>query len=251
MRLAHRATPEQVDDGEQDDGAQQRDQQSRQAEVPRGDVARPEQRSQQEAREQGADDADDDVEENALLGIRPHHDAGDPSDEATDDQDENKVNHDDPPLVWLTSFSLPASIDSNCRAMKARPGRHRMAPPGGPLGRADPPTPTPAPPPPPPRAPAAAAPTAAAPRGPRPPRPGAARGALPDRLPVPPVRRGRADHGARPPGGRGPVPPRGAVELQRALPGAHRGHPAASAPGDLAVRPLPRPPLAGQHRAPR
>src|SRR3954451_2824092 len=116
-----------------------------------------------------------------------------------------------------------------------------MAPPGGPLGRADP-APTI-------RAPKTTSPTTG-PRGARPPRPGAAGGALPDRLLHSPDRRGRAGDGARPPGGRGLVPPRGAGELQRGLPGVHRDHPAAAARGDLAVRPLPRPPLAGQHRAP-
>src|SRR5882672_2395854 len=84
QRLASAAAPYQVDDREQDDRAEERDQQAAEAEVTLVDGPGAEQRCQQPAAEHCADDADDDVEKNALLRIGAHEKAREPAHQATD-----------------------------------------------------------------------------------------------------------------------------------------------------------------------
>src|SRR3954466_3283652 len=82
---ASAAAAEEVDDREQDDRAQERDKQRADAEVALVDRAGVEERRQQQPAEECADDADDDVEDDALLVVRLHDDAGEPSEDAADD----------------------------------------------------------------------------------------------------------------------------------------------------------------------
>src|SRR5262245_38740881 len=98
--LTDAAAPDQVDDREQDDSAEERDQQSAQAEIPLIDRPGPEQRGEQPAAQQGADDADHDVENYTLLGIGLHHHAGKPADQTSDDQPNDEI-HGTPPMVDL------------------------------------------------------------------------------------------------------------------------------------------------------
>jgi hypothetical protein len=86
---AHAAAAEQIHDRQQDDGADQRDQErgQRDALIDRADA---EQRGHDESGEQRADDTDNDVEQDALLRVGAHDDAGEPAHHAAHDQpDEN------------------------------------------------------------------------------------------------------------------------------------------------------------------
>src|SRR4249919_1174571 len=86
---------EEVDDGEQHHRTQQRDQERANAQA-RIDGADADQRGDEPARQQGADDADHDVEEDALGGIALHDDAGEPTNDAADYQPNDKVHNNTP-----------------------------------------------------------------------------------------------------------------------------------------------------------
>jgi len=78
------------------------------AEVVRVDGAGAEHRCQEPAAEQGADDADDDVQDDPLLPVRSHDHARDPTDEPAHDKPNDEVHavplskpfEDDPPIPW-------------------------------------------------------------------------------------------------------------------------------------------------------
>src|SRR5690606_28726788 len=83
---AHAAATEQVDDGEQDDRADQRRNESHDVEACRSAGAAADERGDEPAADQCTDDADDHVEQDPLLGVRPHDQAGEPADDAAHDQ---------------------------------------------------------------------------------------------------------------------------------------------------------------------
>src|SRR5690606_2578231 len=90
---AHPSAPEQVDDGQQDDGANQRYQDADEVDsIVDRSTADP-QHAGQPATKQGADDADHDVEEDTLLGVGLHDEAGDPADDAADNQPNDETDH--------------------------------------------------------------------------------------------------------------------------------------------------------------
>src|SRR3954471_4522293 len=85
--LPDRASADEVHDREQDDCADQRIEKrlDRDAVVERGAAA------EQQAGDEGANDADDDVEDYPLLRIGSHDQACEPAANATDDQPDNEV----------------------------------------------------------------------------------------------------------------------------------------------------------------
>src|SRR5687768_13192928 len=92
--LADGAAAEEVDDGEQNDRADKRGEKDAAVEGVAHDRALgADERPEQEAAEQRADDSDDDVEQDALLRIGAHHDAGEPADNATDDKCDDETQH--------------------------------------------------------------------------------------------------------------------------------------------------------------
>ena len=85
-RLADRAAANEVDDRQQDDRAEQRIE-----EALDGDrVVERRAAAEQETGDRRADDADDDVEKDALLSIGAHDHAGQPAANATDDQPDDE-----------------------------------------------------------------------------------------------------------------------------------------------------------------
>src|SRR6185437_13069480 len=91
LALPRAPAPEEVDDSQQDDGPEQRDHQSAQAEIALVDGSSAYQGGDQPSRQQGADDAHDDIQPDALLGIRIHDSAREPSDQAPYNQPDNDV----------------------------------------------------------------------------------------------------------------------------------------------------------------
>src|SRR6185312_3040639 len=91
LALPRASAPEEVDDGQQDDGPEQRDHQAAQAEVALVDGSSAYQGGNQPSRQQGADDAYDDIQPDALLGIRIHDSAREPSNQAPYNQPDNDV----------------------------------------------------------------------------------------------------------------------------------------------------------------
>jgi len=79
------AAAEEIDDRQQDEGAQERDQQAADREVGGVDGGNAKQRGEQEPGQRGADDPDHDVENDPLLRVRSHHLAGEPAEDAADD----------------------------------------------------------------------------------------------------------------------------------------------------------------------
>src|SRR5690606_24311927 len=90
---AHATTPEQVNDRQQDNRTYQRHQQSGDTEITAVDIAANTQHAADPAANEGADDADDDVEEDALLAIGLHDHAGNPADDAAYDQPNDDTHH--------------------------------------------------------------------------------------------------------------------------------------------------------------
>ena len=92
-RSAGAPAPHQVDDGQQDHRADQRDQQRTEAEH-----ALVDRRNSQEGRDENAgngraDDADDHVQQDALLPVGAHQEAGDPADQAAHDEQHDEIDH--------------------------------------------------------------------------------------------------------------------------------------------------------------
>src|SRR4051794_38403709 len=87
--LPNGATPYQVDDRQQDHRADERDHQSGQVQSTVIDSWA----TQQEAADHRADDTDDNVQERALLGICPHDDTCQPTNQCAEYQPNNQVNH--------------------------------------------------------------------------------------------------------------------------------------------------------------
>lgn len=87
---APRRPTEQVDDRQQDDGADERheDRPDREAVI---DGANTDERRDQPAPDEGADDADDHVQKDALLSIRLHDEAGEPAHDTAHDEPENEI----------------------------------------------------------------------------------------------------------------------------------------------------------------
>src|SRR5437868_10619789 len=85
-RSANACSRDQVDDREQDHGAEERHQQAARAELTRIDRRRPDQGPDQPATQHRADDSDHDVEDDALAGVAPHHDAREPTDYTANNQ---------------------------------------------------------------------------------------------------------------------------------------------------------------------
>lgn len=91
--LAHGATTEEVDDPEQHDRAKERDCHRRDVDRTAGDRRTADERCDQEARKKRADDADHDVEQDALLSVGAHDDACQPADDAADDEKNDKAHN--------------------------------------------------------------------------------------------------------------------------------------------------------------
>src|SRR3954447_2346892 len=90
MRLTDAAAAEQVDDRQQDHGADQGHQDRADADA-FVDRAHAHHRRDHPATDEGADDADDDVQQDALLAIGTHDQAGKPADDSTHDQPNEKA----------------------------------------------------------------------------------------------------------------------------------------------------------------
>src|SRR5688500_11847030 len=88
---ARSAPANQVDDEQQDDCADQRDKESRQAEIALVERTAADQRRNEPSAQQGADDADDDIQEEPLLRVGLHDEAGYPSDNPAHDQPDDQV----------------------------------------------------------------------------------------------------------------------------------------------------------------
>ena len=89
--LANSAPTEQVHDREQDHCTQERHTKSRETQVALIDGRSTDQRADQPAAEQRADDTDDDVQQNALLPIGPHHQTREPPNHTTNHQPDQNV----------------------------------------------------------------------------------------------------------------------------------------------------------------
>jgi hypothetical protein len=84
-------SPEEVDDREQDYRPQKRHQERADAEVALVDRAGAEERREQQAAKERTHYAHDHVEHNALLVVRLHDDAGEPAEDATDNEPKNEI----------------------------------------------------------------------------------------------------------------------------------------------------------------
>src|SRR5690606_7826103 len=85
------AAPHEVDDGQKDHGTDQRDQQRAQAEYALVDGGNTHERREEPARQHGAHDAHDDVEQYTLLRIGAHEQAGKPAEHAAHDKPDDEV----------------------------------------------------------------------------------------------------------------------------------------------------------------
>ena len=93
MAPARGAATNQVHNREQNDCAQQRHEQRANTEIALVDGANTEQRRKQQTSKKRADDANDDVEQRALLAIRVHDKAGKPAKNATHNNPNNEINN--------------------------------------------------------------------------------------------------------------------------------------------------------------
>src|SRR3546814_5968467 len=75
-----------VDDRQQDQRADKRHEQRANIEGARDNGSAADERSHDPPRQHRSHDADDDIQENALLAVGAHDDAGQPADDAADDQ---------------------------------------------------------------------------------------------------------------------------------------------------------------------
>src|SRR5215831_11192757 len=82
---------EQVDNRQENDGPQQRDQERGEAEIVLIDGANAEERREHEPGDQGADNPHHDIQEQALLRIGAHDEAGNPPQDTPDDNPQNQV----------------------------------------------------------------------------------------------------------------------------------------------------------------
>lgn len=92
---ARAAAPEQVDDGQQDHRAEQGDQQRAHAEDALVDRGNAQDGRDEDAGDRGPDDAHDHVQQDALLSVRAHQEAGDPADQATHDEQHDEIDHEE------------------------------------------------------------------------------------------------------------------------------------------------------------
>src|SRR5690606_34867625 len=90
---AHAPATEQVDDGEQHDRTDQRDQDAGEADPVVDRSAADAEHAGQPATKPRADDADDHVEEDTLLDVGLHDEAGDPANDAADNQPDDETDH--------------------------------------------------------------------------------------------------------------------------------------------------------------
>src|SRR6185436_18459998 len=84
------AAAEEVDDREKDHRTEERDEELADAEIALVDGPGAEERREEQPAQERADDADDDVEDHAHLVVPPHDDAGEPAEDAADDQPKEK-----------------------------------------------------------------------------------------------------------------------------------------------------------------
>src|SRR3546814_13988954 len=91
--LFRSSAPDEVDDREQDDRADEGRHERPPVEGVAAQMAAADQTAEQQPAEDRADATDDDVQEDALLGIGAHHDAGKPADDAAHDECDNEINH--------------------------------------------------------------------------------------------------------------------------------------------------------------
>jgi len=92
---ARATAAQQVDDGQQDDGAQQGDCQRPDAEDALVDRRNAQDGRDEDAGDGGAHDAHDDVEQEALLSVRTHQQAGHPADQTTHDEQHDEIDHEE------------------------------------------------------------------------------------------------------------------------------------------------------------
>lgn len=114
---------QQVHDGQQDDGTQQRDREG--AEVEDTLIDR---RYAQDGRDEDAGngrphDAHDDVEQDALLSVRTHQEAGDPADQTTHDEQHDEIDHEIP--SYSARWGQAPASGNSCAIECIRRGRSR------------------------------------------------------------------------------------------------------------------------------
>jgi hypothetical protein len=80
-----------MDNRQENAGTQQRGQQGGEAEIAVIESATAEEGREHEPSDQGADNPDNDMQQQALLRIGVHDDAGNPPQDATEDKPQNKV----------------------------------------------------------------------------------------------------------------------------------------------------------------
>ena len=105
---------QQVDDGQQDDGTQQRDRQRPDAEDALVDRRNAQDGRDEDAGDGGAHDAHDDVEQEALLPVRTHQQAGDPADQTAHHEQHDEIDHEMPSY---TARRGQAAVSGNPRAI--------------------------------------------------------------------------------------------------------------------------------------
>lgn len=81
--------PESFDNSDENDGADERDDKAREVEA--ADISAKAEETEQPASQDGSDDSHDDIEENALLGIGMHEKRCYPSDDAAENDIDEKT----------------------------------------------------------------------------------------------------------------------------------------------------------------
>src|SRR5687768_4166440 len=93
-RLADRAPANEIDDREQDDRAKERPKNVGQVQRVRIDGAA----ADDQAGDNGANDADNDIHQDTLLGVSAHDEAGEPTDNTADDDPNDETHERFPPV---------------------------------------------------------------------------------------------------------------------------------------------------------
>src|SRR5215471_8616252 len=106
QHLAHCATAKEIHDGQQNDCSEQRHQERWQAKVVLVNGANTKERRQQEPGQQSADHSNNNIEEYPLLRVCTHDEAGDPSEDAANDEPQNKI-HTLPPFLLCETCIFP------------------------------------------------------------------------------------------------------------------------------------------------
>src|SRR3546814_20652336 len=121
FRSAYAAAPDQVDDAEQHDRADEGPEQANGAECGQGG-ARSEQAADP-ATDERPDHTDDDIEDDTLLRVRPHHKAGEPPDDPAYDDGNDDTHESIPPFLARCDAGLWRERLANGRSEERRVGK--------------------------------------------------------------------------------------------------------------------------------